>query len=195
MTSVVPVLLLQRIEGADFRVLRAFGIMAFLCGCRQQLRASVPAMATAPGPIPTPSPMTLSPAVRRSFPTPRPNMSYAAAVRGGRVGAELTPATAAAIRGGNVGAEPTPTAAAASGSGVGTVPAPAADPAGKGGAPAPVPVSTQTGQEKVSAALSRKIGVMLEVLTFEDKCRLLGVAPLGSGLCVETAAGPGDLFS
>lgn len=37
-----------------------------------------------------------------------------------------------------------------------------------------------------------KLTTALEGMSFVDKCRLIGVAPLNSGLCIETAAGPSD---
>lgn len=38
--------------------------------------------------------------------------------------------------------------------------------------------------------MSTMLTTALEGMSFDDKCRLIGVAPLDSGVCVDTAAGP-----
>ena len=43
---------------------------------------------------------------------------------------------------------------------------------------------------KVVAGMAASLKVLIEALSFEEKCKILGVAPLASGLCVTTAAGP-----
>ena len=54
-----------------------------------------------------------------------------------------------------------------------------------------IPSFHEDQEAKVRMKVIASVTTLREALTFEGKCMALGIAPLSSGLCVATAAGPG----
>ena len=119
-------------------------------------------------PFCSPPPMPFRPSSSLSIAVANPGLTYAAAVR---KAAETFPASA--VKGGCV--------------------------TGKRSSddqkPSPelpnIPSFHEDQEAKVRMEVIASVTTLGERLTFEEKCTALGIAPLSSGLCVATAAGPG----